>query len=217
LFNALVGTGRAIVTDVPGTTRDLVTETIDLFGLQATLVDTAGLRESENSIEREGIARARQAMVVSDVILLLVEGAAAWSSEDEECLQLFDNKTVIVQSKADETAIWNRAEQIAVSVLTGAGIEHLKTRILAVVGALPERDVPAVTNIRHVELLQRARSAALAARLAVVAEFESGRTLSEEFVLADLQTAREALEAVTGRRSADDVLAYVFSRFCVGK
>lgn len=215
LFNALVGSHRAIVTDVPGTTRDLLTETVDLAGFRITLVDTAGIAETDDPIEREGVQRARQSIAHADCVLLVSDGSQPWFDDDELDAGVDDARTIVVASKSDLPAAWSRPGAIPVSSLSGDGLDALVARILSVLGGGELlRDVPPVANLRHIDLLGRARTALSQAAAAV---FDAGGVLPEEFVLADLQQARNLLEEVTGRRSADDVLIHVFERFCVGK
>jgi tRNA modification GTPase len=214
LFNALVGTSRAIVTDVPGTTRDLVTEVIDLDGLRVTLVDTAGLRPTENAVEAEGMTRARRAQEVADLLLVVVDGSLPLDQFDEEIVsQITDNKRVIVSNKADLQRD-SAHDFLPVSARTGVGLDALRARITRALDIESRTDPPAITNVRHTALVERAHCALSRARSAAGAD---GETLSEEFVLADLQDARAALEEISGRRTPDDVLAHIFSRFCVGK
>ena len=210
LFNALVGASRAIVTDVPGTTRDLVTETIDLHGVRVTLVDTAGLRDSTDVVERAGVERSRGAAAVADLTLVVID-----DPRDEPPAESF-GKNFIVQSKADLGRV-RRPGAMLVSAETGEGLDELRHAIVAAFDVdelTPRRDRPDITNVRHVALVERAHAALLRARTAAVAD---GGALPEEFVLADLQAARAALEEITGRRAPDDLLAHIFSRFCVGK
>lgn len=235
LFNALVGANRAIVTAIPGTTRDLLTEVVDLRGIRVTLIDTAGLGESEDPVEREGVRRARHALAVSDLILLVCDGSVPDGLETSlSCVradiegskaesglqpQLFPiqsvvNKVLIVSSKSDIQAAWTDDRAVRVSAVSGNGLEELITRIHQSVGGESLKDVPAVSNIRHIDLLLKAREALADAAAAVA---QAGGLLSEEFVLVDLQRARQCLEEVTGVRTSDDLLAHVFSRFCVGK
>jgi len=213
LFNALVGSHRAIVTPVPGTTRDLLTEVVDLDGVRATLVDTAGIGDSTDPIEAEGMRRARAAAAVSDLILLVRDGSTPLepSSTFEE---VSESKRLIVSSKADLPAAWQREDALRVSARTGQGIEELVAAIHRALAGEALSDTPALTNVRHIDLLTRA-SASL--RTASAAVTEAHGALSEEFVLADLQEARGLLEEITGRRTPDDVLVHVFERFCVGK
>jgi tRNA modification GTPase len=220
LFNALAGASRAIVTDVPGTTRDLVTETVDLAGLRVTLVDTAGLREAGDVVESEGIARARQAAAVADLVLLVVDRSASIDSETlgiggpERPHDKFNGtKTILVASKADLPPAWSIPEAIAVSAATGCGLDALKRQIIERLDVESLTDRPEITNVRHINLVERARDALLRAKLAL----GDGCGLPEEFVLADLQEARAAFEEITGRRTPDDVLAHIFERFCIGK
>jgi tRNA modification GTPase len=105
-------------------------------------------------------------------------------------------------------------DAVHVSALTGAGLERLRSRIIAALDAEPTRDQPAITNVRHAALLERAHAALARAQQAA---FTDGRSMPEEFVLADLQDARAALEEVTGKRAPDDLLTSIFSRFCIGK
>ena len=235
LFNALAGAARAIVTDVPGTTRDLVSEVVDFDGLRVTLVDTAGLREARDVVEVEGVERARQAQHVSDLILLVLDRSLPLDESDREIIsQTSEYKRLIVLNKADLPMALQREspEGIsdrnagpaevghdvppgeAVSATTGAGLDRLRRRIVEALDIEPLSDCPAITNVRHIALVDRAHDALGRARAA--AGREGGR-LSEEFVLADLQDARAALEEVCGRRQPDDLLAHIFSRFCIGK
>jgi len=202
LFNALAGAPRAIVTEVPGTTRDLVTERVDIEGVPVTLIDTAGLRNTDDQVEVEGVRRARQAVDVADLVLVVVD-------QDEP--EAIGAKHFIVQSKSD---LGRPARGICVSAKTGAGLDDLRRAIAAGLDAEPLRDRPAITNVRHIALVRRAHEALLRARAAASSD---GAALPEEFVLADLQDARAALEEMTGRRAPEDVLAEIFSRFCIGK
>jgi tRNA modification GTPase len=218
LFNALAGAARAIVNEQPGTTRDLVTETVDLDGLRVTLVDTAGLRETIDPVESEGVERSKQAIKIADLVLLLHDGSRplAAADTDETHRQLIENKTLTVSTKADLGQAWSREDAISVSTVSGLGLTTLRRRIFEAldVDGVEHRERPEITNVRHAVLVEQAQNALVRARAAVAAP---GGPLSEEFVLADLQEARVALEEITGRRVAEDVLAHIFERFCVGK
>jgi tRNA modification GTPase len=212
LFNALVGASRAIVTEVPGTTRDLVTETMDLEGLRVTLVDTAGVRESSDVIEVEGVARSKGAADVADLILVVSDQSRADGRTDAH---IFANANVVhIANKADLPAAWRCDQAISVSATEGSGLDELRKQIIAALDIDLLADRPPITNIRHLALVQRATDALGRARNAALS---NGHSLSEEFVLADLQEARGALEEVTGRRAAEDVLNHIFERFCIGK
>jgi tRNA modification GTPase len=207
LFNALVGSARAIVTDVAGTTRDLVTEVVDVEGLRVTLVDTAGLRDTQDPIEIEGVQRSRRAVATSDLVLTVVDGS-------RERLEITEYKGLTVASKADLPTAWAREDAVAVSAMTGAGLDELRRRIVGALDVDLLRDRPAITNVRHIALVERAHDALSRARAAAGAD---GGAMSEEFVLADLSDARAALEEISGRRAPGDVLEHIFSKFCIGK
>jgi tRNA modification GTPase len=214
LFNALVGADRAIVTDVPGTTRDLLTERVDLGGLVVTLVDTAGLRDAHDAIEEEGVRRARQARDVAQLVLYVVDGSVPVADEEVAPCRGTARRLVVV-SKGDAPAAWKPAEDllaVRVSVRTGEGLDELRERIVAaLIGQEPTSEAPAMSNVRHLRLVETARRSLTRARTSVA----EGAT--EELVLAELGAARIALETIVGRRTADDVLAHIFERFCIGK
>jgi tRNA modification GTPase len=209
LFNALLGTARAIVTAAPGTTRDLVTEVVDVEGLCVTLVDTAGLREATDPAEVEGVERSRQAVAVSDLVLHVIDS--------DELPETADGQRLVVRNKSDiapASAAATNVGVISVSARTGGGLAELRRRLVAVLDAGPKRERPDITNVRHIALVERADEALARARAASLAE---PRAMPEEFVLADLQDARAALEEITGKRAPDALLAHIFSRFCIGK
>ena len=160
LFNALAGADRAIVTDLPGTTRDLVTETIDLDGLRVTLVDTAGLREATDAIEAEGVRRAIDASGVADLTLLVLDRSRALDATDRNIIsQHVDYNRLIVQNKIDAPAAWNGSEipdTVPISATTGAGIAALRQRITEALEVDRLADRPDLTNVRHIALVQRA-------------------------------------------------------------
>ena len=220
VFNALAGSARAIVTAVPGTTRDLVTETIDLDGLRVTLVDTAGVREAEDPAEVEGVARAQAASRVADLVLAVVDRSRPLEPGDRHVVsQTTDVKRLIVINKIDLEAAWaaealTGSPAVEISATLGVGVEALRQAIQRALDVEPSSEPPAITNVRHAALVARARDALTRAADAVRAE---GGSLSEEFVLADLQEARAALEEISGRRAPDDLLAHIFARFCIGK
>jgi tRNA modification GTPase len=221
LFNALLGTARAIVTSVPGTTRDLLTERCDLAGIPVTLVDTAGVREPGDLVEREGVDRARRAAEAADLRLIVIDRSEPLTDEDEVLLRdASAASSLVVLSKGDLRPSWGldvlpegwRSRGVEVSALTGSGVGTLCRRIVESLGASePARDVPTISNLRHIRLLERVREAVARGRGVLVAG------ASEEFVLADLREASEALAEVTGRRTTEDVLEAIFARFCIGK
>jgi len=215
LFNALVGSARAIVTDVPGTTRDLITETVDLDGLRATITDTAGVRDTADPIESEGVSRSHGAAVVSDLVLLVADRSQppedAWRLEE---LVAPTASVLLVANKSDLPPAWSRPGAVNVSSMTGCGLDRLRQEIFLRLQLDEAEDRPALTNVRHIALVDSARAALKRAREAAS---DDGGSMPEEFVLADLQEARAALEEVAGRRTSEDLLAHIFERFCIGK
>jgi tRNA modification GTPase len=217
LFNALAGASRAIVTDVPGTTRDVLTERVDVGGVPLTLVDTAGLRRTDDVIEAEGVGRARQAMAIAALRLLVVDRSRPIDEDDR--VEAPAERTILVRSKSDlpRDPSWPAIEEwsvpsVDVSVVTGEGLDRLRALILDALADRDDwRDTPVISNVRHLKHVQRALEALDRAR----ASLDAGAT--EELALAELAAARQALEELTGRRTADDLLERIFSRFCVGK
>lgn len=227
LFNALAGAARAIVTPVAGTTRDLISEVVDLDGLRLTLVDTAGDRvwhEAVDEVEQAGVERARGARSIADLVLLVLDRSQPLGEADFRMLaEPGGGSRLVVANKIDlpgawctESAMTPGVSVVPVSIRTGEGLELLKREVAGALGAGAERqrDTAVVTNMRHAALLERARDAVGRARDALDA---SAGTLPAEFVLADLQLARSAFEEITGRRTPDELLAHIFSRFCIGK
>jgi len=214
LFNALVGHARAIVTDTAGTTRDLVTESCDVAGLRLTLVDTAGVRDTTDRIEIEGVWRGTRAREVADVIVIVLDGAEALMPDDTRLLtETASRPRVIVANKSDQPAAWRREDAISVSATSGDGLDALRRTIVVALGAgEPRRDSTAITNVRHTALLERARMNLAHARAAAQQD-----AMSEEFLLADLHAARASLGEVVGTHTSDDVLQHIFERFCIGK
>jgi len=219
LFNALVGAGRAIVTEIPGTTRDVLTERVDLGGLPITLVDTAGLREAGDAIEAEGVERAHQARRIAALTLVVIDRSTPITDEDARIVEESSESRLIVASKADLPEAWAvpgtrpfGADVIGVSAVTGAGLAMLRDRVVSTLADRGDlRDPPPISNIRHLDLVRRAVESLAAALEAL----DSGAT--EELVLTDLGAARRALEELTGRRTPEDLLRHIFARFCIGK
>jgi len=219
LFNALVGSDRAIVTDVPGTTRDLITERTDIEGLLVTLVDTAGSRETHDIIEREGVSRGSHAREVADLCLVVLDGAAATDDEDRAVLRATaDLPRLVVVNKSDvggqRPAVDGDGPVVYVSARTGHGLAALRAAIAGALcgGREQLRETAAISNVRHVALLQDARR-----HLVAAAEASGVFAAPEEFVLSDLQAARWCLDEVVGTRTSDDLLHHIFDRFCIGK
>jgi tRNA modification GTPase len=213
LFNALIGQERAIVTDVPGTTRDFLTETIDLDGLAVTLVDTAGERETKNAIERVGVARAMRARDSADLVLVVIDSSEELADDDRRLIESPSAGTrLIVASKADRPPRWERPDAIRVSTTRREGLDDVRCAIVRSLSGNEElRDPVAISNLRHVMLLKDARTALTRARTAITDQ------APEEFVLADLHRARASFGEVVGISSTEETLDYIFKHFCIGK
>jgi tRNA modification GTPase len=213
LFNALAGCDRAIVTDVPGTTRDLLTEQIEIGGVAVTLVDTAGARDALDAIEREGVARGAKARDVADLIIVVLDGSEPLTDDDDVLLeQTQDRVRLIVMNKTDRPQAFERAGGIRVSAVQHDGLDELRASMTtALAGGEPLRDTAAVSNLRHVRLLEEARGHLDRVVTAAAA------AAPEEFLLADLQEARARFDEIVGVRTPDDVLRHIFEQFCIGK
>ncbi len=219
LFNALLNANRAIVTAIPGTTRDMLTERADIGGLSLALIDTAGVRETSDVVEQEGVTRTREALKVADLVLVVLDGSREMTDEDRSILaETSSQPRVVVLNKSDLVPHRTATEAgIAISARTGGGLNNLIAAIATELngggdpGPPERRDQPAVTNVRHTVLLEQARAALLRATTALEGE------VSEEFPLLDLQEAGHALQEITGRRTSDDLLRHIFERFCIGK
>ncbi len=219
IFNMLSGSERAIVTSIPGTTRDLLTEVVEVGGVPVTLVDTAGVRGSPaDVIEAEGIARAAGARTIAALIIVVLDGSTPLSDDDRALLaETAGRPRVIAANKSDLPAVWSTLDIhepiVRTSALSGDGIDALRSAMLTAIAGAPAhgRDVPAVTNLRHADLLIRARDALRRAASA------AGNRVPEEFVLADLNDARSLLEEITGARTSEDLLGHIFANFCIGK
>ena len=219
LLNALAGYERAIVTDRPGTTRDTVEAAVSLAELPFRLIDTAGLRASDDPAERLGVARSRAAMDEADVVLLVCDGTASPGDEERALLAELGERAVVVRSKADRPAVWDAlpgSETVAVSARTGAGLAELE----AVLGRRGAALLPAVragaqglmlTNARQTDAVRRALEAVRRA------EEGLGAGLPPDLLLTDVEDALAALGELTGRTVREDVTDRIFSRFCVGK
>ncbi len=238
LFNRLLNEDRAIVTATPGTTRDLVAESASIGGIPLRFVDTAGIRETADEAEAIGVRKSFQAVADSDLRLLVVDASGDWTPEDASLLRrirplgallvalnksdlparltpaeldrrLSDDGTI----EAAESQDARRPESVSTSALTGDGLSELKTRILDV--AIPKRDLAPegefITNLRHRQLIKQSLEALARARLA------AEKKVPHEMVLLDLYDALHALDTITGATTVEDVLAIIFSTFCVGK
>lgn len=221
LLNALLQVERAIVTEIPGTTRDTVEETINLHGVPLVLIDTAGIAETENQIEQLGIMRSREALRQTDLALLVVDGSQPVEDDDHRiAAQIGNRPAMLVVNKvdlgppaADVDELLPGAPCVHVSALTGAGLDTLeKTLVDAVLsGRTTPSDRPIVSNPRHKALLVQAAEHVQAA----LDTHERG--LPADFVSIDVMSAVTALGKITGESTSEDLLNAIFSQFCVGK
>jgi tRNA modification GTPase len=216
LFNRLLEQDRAIVTAIPGTTRDLVSETTAIEGIPVKLMDTAGIHEARDLVENLGIERSYQAMADADLTLLVVDASSDLTDEDRLLIdRLQDRRPILVGNKIDLGCCLNgRADiSVAVSAETGEGIPELKREIMSRLApeglAAPESG--SITSLRHEALLRESVEALGNARKAV--EFQ----IPHEMLLLDLYAALRPIDAVTGATTADDILNRIFSTFCIGK
>jgi tRNA modification GTPase len=226
LFNALLQRERAIVTPQPGTTRDFLEEVVNLEGLPFLLVDTAGMRADDLSLEpaeRHGVERTRDWIERADLLLVLLDASQALSDEDRLLLQeIRGRKGILVMNKVDLPVRLSRGEAleavpglpcVQVSALSGEGLEELKGIMVEAVGreGLDTTEGLVITQLRHRQALDKAERALAEARKALA------QGLSWEFVCLDLRESLEALGEITGETATADILEQIFSRFCIGK
>lgn len=213
LLNALLGCERAIVSDIAGTTRDTIEEVINLKGIPLRLVDTAGLRESQDAIEREGVARSRRMVETADLVLEIVD--ASQPAGDRVVLpEEGGTMHLLVLNKADLGLhfSWAGAEGVRFSCLTGVGMETLTNAIAMLLGgAQGFTGMEAVVNARHKTCLL------LASRALENAVTQLSAGAAPEFVALDLREAMDAFGEISGRMDTEDLLGVIFSRFCIGK
>jgi tRNA modification GTPase len=220
LFNSLIERERAIVTDIPGTTRDTLSEAIDLEGIPVILTDTAGVRETTDGIETLGIERTRRAMGDSDLVLVVLDGSTELGPSDHDLLnQTEDARRLVIRNKSDlpefnaastSCIAWLRT--INVSARTGEGLATLRSAILS---SLNNKGIDEgsllITNARHYDLLCNAQRELDEARTALQVKH------SEEVVLAPLHNALRFMGQITGETTTEDILSEIFATFCIGK
>ena len=222
IYNLLAGTERAIVTEIAGTTRDTLTEHIMMRGISLNITDTAGIRESDDRVEKIGVERARQAAYSADLVLFIIDGSEALSEEDTEMIrQLKDKKIIVLLNKSDiDTAVQpSDIEQIAdvpviiFSAREGTGRTELEDRIkeMFYTGELENTDRIYITSLRHKDALKRAGESVDN----VLRSIEDG--MPEDFLSIDLTDAYGALGEITGETVGDEIIDEIFSRFCMGK
>ena len=218
LFNRLVERERAIVTATPGTTRDLVTETVAIGGIPVKLIDTAGIRPASEEAESIGIRKSYEALSDADMVLVVLDSSSGVSGDDEGLLEAAKpRRSLVAANKSDltksELTQPNSFKLIRTSALTGEGIEQLRAEILDVVSGSPagEQETGFLTNMRHQRLVEESLLSLAAARKAVEG------SIPHEMIMLDLYGALRPLDAITGETTADDILNLIFSSFCIGK
>jgi len=224
LLNVLLKEDRAIVTPIPGTTRDVIEEILNINGIPVRLIDTAGLRKAMDSIEQEGVRRAKQRVADSDFILLMIDGSRPLELDDMEIFEEIEGKKkVVILNKNDLPSEIDLEEMkrrfqtdplVSISALKNDGIDDLKEAIYA---SLIHRDVRAspehliVANIRHKTALSQLKENLLNA----IKELEEGTSL--EFIAFEIRSALEALGEMVGETASEEVLNRIFQQFCIGK
>lgn len=207
LFNRLLEQDRAIVTDIPGTTRDSISETASVEGIPVKFVDTAGIREGQDTVESLGIERSYQAMADADLTLVVID---ALEQSDEELIERAQGKKLIVANKCDLGRV---AKGLPVSALTGEGIRELRRAIVDAIAPRGriEQEGGFITSLRHEQLLRESQEALQQALNA------NSLGIPHEMLLLDLYAALRPIDAITGATTADDILNRIFSTFCIGK
>ena len=226
LLNALLQTDRAIVTPIPGTTRDVLEEVLNVRGVAVRLLDTAGVRESEDPIEQEGVRRSQQAMEEADLLLIVLDGSAGLTSGDRQVLKSHPGKRrMIALNKADldrrltveELEFCLGAEAgvrlVRISAKTGEGLDELKDgmRSLILRPDFEPGEAAVITRLRHQTSLERANDALRHALDSVQGE------MSGEFIAVDLRGAADAIGEISGTVCTEDILERIFQEFCIGK
>jgi tRNA modification GTPase len=217
LFNRLVERERAIVTATPGTTRDLVSETVAIGGIPVKLVDTAGIRDALDEAESIGVRKSKEALVDADLVLVVMDASQADTAEDTELLRQVENRPRIIVGNKSDLGIsqWSvvSSQRVCTSAVTGEGIPELRAEILCHVGGEDGGHAESgfLTNVRHQGLVHDSLAALGAAKAAV-----AGR-VPHEMLLLDLYNALRPLDAITGATTTDDILNLIFSTFCIGK
>jgi len=220
LFNTLLRLDRAIVTDVPGTTRDSLTESISLEGIPISLTDTAGIRKTGDKIEAIGVERSHRAIADADLLLVVVDGSVDLLEEDLAILSQTNEATrIVVVNKCDlipasdvEAKMWSPSKVVPLSALTGEGLSMLTAAILELFGRVDSDNTGLlITDSRHYDLLLRSERS-LGASVELLDE-----GAGEELVLVGLHNALKFLGEITGETTTEELLSEIFSTFCIGK
>lgn len=220
LLNALLGEARAIVTDVPGTTRDTIEETLSLGGIPLRLVDTAGIRQTFDPVEAEGVRRARDKVSAADLVLFVIDGSVSPTDDDRLALSACeDSRLILVANKSDLPPVsldkpFSSLMSVRVSTHTGAGLRDLERLIVSLFSsplAGDDHESFVLSDRRHLDALLRARRA-LSCFYELVEE-----AVAPELLAVELRDALQHLGEITGETTPDDILDHIFARFCIGK
>jgi tRNA modification GTPase len=214
LFNRLVERERAIVTATPGTTRDLVTETVAIGGIPVKLIDTAGIRRALDEAESIGIRKSLETIADADLVLVVRDASQPTTAEDEELLKpVAGHAAILIENKCDLAAAKSEAGSVRTSALTGEGIAELRSEILRHIGGESgaQSESGFLTNVRHQSRVRESITALETAQSAV------GNKVPHEMLLLDLYSALRPLDEITGTTTNDDILNLIFSTFCIGK
>jgi tRNA modification GTPase len=224
LLNTLTGKKKAIVTDIPGTTRDLITDTINISGIPVNLMDTAGIREPQNVIEKEGIDLVWESLTDADVVIILLDGSKLLTNEDKVIIDKNRDSNIIAAiNKIDLPPAWEidaverllpqEKKILKISAKFGDGLEELKNTVIDLSGSNDDKNTGSamITNMRHKLAMEKAHKNIQAAKESIV----SG--MSPEFAAFDLHEALDNLDEITGKKINDEILDKIFSSFCIGK
>ena len=223
LLNALVGTARAIVTDIPGTTRDTIEETINISGIPLKLFDTAGIRQTDDIVEQQGVQRSRAALDKAELLLLMFDASQPLDAVDIDLLQTArSHKAILILNKTDLPVVTPTAallthcpkkQIVETAIPQGKGLDALKTAVSEELlgGECVVGESPIVTNARHQDALRRANDGLNYA----IESLANG--MPPELVAVDLRISLDALGDIVGRTTTEDILDRIFSQFCVGK
>jgi len=214
LLNTLTDEDKAIVTDIPGTTRDTVHAFLDIRGVPLDLIDTAGIRDTEDTVEKIGVMRSRKALDEAELVLLVLDRSVPLTEEDKTLLSLTENKRrLIILNKADLPPKTTLDETVTISTLTGTGIRTLEDAILRTLDLsdIGDRDLKFLSNDRQTDLVIKARNALKDARAAILEDIPT------DIYVTDLTDAWNRLGDILGETPDDALLDTLFSRFCLGK
>jgi tRNA modification GTPase len=221
VFNKLLSSDRAIVTEIPGTTRDSLSELLNIDGVPVLLTDTAGMREANDPVEYLGIERTRRAIADADLVLFVIDGSQSLLEDDKTIFRdIAESKYLIVLNKSDLgsfnnlicAGIGDNSKRVVVSAMTGAGLDALRAAIMELfeTGSATGSGF-LITNARHFDLLCRAADALRSSKSLVL------RGASEDLILVGLYESLRYLGEITGETTSEDVLSQIFATFCIGK